>query len=67
MPALLAQGDESAMNLEGVCLSGHYFCSPQHARELGVNFRELRKGEVRLSPSPMVQEAPKGVRALVFV
>ena len=32
-----------------------------------MNFLELRHGEVRLSPSPMGQEAPKGVRALVFV
>ena len=32
-----------------------------------MNFLELRQGEVRLSPSPMVQEAPKGIKALVFV
>jgi hypothetical protein len=40
IPALLAQGDESAMNLEGVCLTGHNF-PPQHSRDLGVNFREF--------------------------
>ena len=48
MPALLAEDDESAMNIEGVSLSGHYFYSPQHSRELGVNFRELRHCEVRI-------------------
>jgi hypothetical protein len=31
------------------------------------NFSELRQGEVRLSLGPMVQEAPKGIKALVFV
>ena len=32
-----------------------------------MNFLELRQGEVRHSPSPMGQEAPKGIKALVFV
>jgi hypothetical protein len=31
------------------------------------NFSELRQGEVRLSPGPISQEAPKGIKALVFV
>ena len=30
-------------------------------------FSELRQREVRLSPGPMVQVAPKGIKALVFV
>jgi hypothetical protein len=41
MPALLAGGDESAMNFEGLGVPFRdLYCLPQHSYKLGANFAE---------------------------